>query len=94
MDLTSELVDLITAQRNFQANAKAIETPAQAAAVAALDIGAVWSAFRARTGKTPAPLALYYYPDNASTLPHMLLREMGLPHQLRLVDRRRQAQRD
>ena len=26
VDLTSELVDLITAQRNFQANAKAIET--------------------------------------------------------------------
>jgi flagellar hook-basal body protein len=26
VDLTNELVDLITAQRNFQANAKAIET--------------------------------------------------------------------
>ena len=26
VDLTTELVDLITAQRNFQANAKAIET--------------------------------------------------------------------
>ena len=26
VDLTKELVDLITAQRNFQANAKAIET--------------------------------------------------------------------
>ena len=26
VDLTAELVDLITAQRNFQANAKAIET--------------------------------------------------------------------
>ena len=26
VDLTQELVDLITAQRNFQANAKAIET--------------------------------------------------------------------
>jgi flagellar hook protein FlgE len=28
VDLTGELVDLITAQRNFQANAKAIETSA------------------------------------------------------------------
>jgi flagellar hook protein FlgE len=26
VDLTNELVELITAQRNFQANAKAIET--------------------------------------------------------------------
>ena len=30
---------------------------------------------------------LYYYPGNASLLPHMVLREAGAPVQLRLVDR-------
>ena len=32
-------------------------------------------------------LALYYYPGNASLLPHMALRETGAPFDLRLVDR-------
>lgn len=31
--------------------------------------------------------ALYYYPGNASLLPHMLLREIGAPFELRLIDR-------
>jgi glutathione S-transferase len=31
--------------------------------------------------------ALYYYPGNASLLPHMMLREIGAPFELRLVDR-------
>lgn len=39
-------------------------------------------------------LALYYYPGNASLAPHMLLRELGVPFELRLVDRTREAQRD
>jgi glutathione S-transferase len=32
-------------------------------------------------------LALYYYPGNASLLPHMMLREIGTEFELRLVDR-------
>jgi glutathione S-transferase len=36
---------------------------------------------------------LYYYPGNASLLPHMLLREIGAPFELRLVDRDQNAQR-
>ena len=72
--------------------AAAVETEAQAAAVAALDSGAVWSAFRARSGTTPATVALYYYPHNASAFPHMLLRELGIPFELRLVDRKQNAQ--
>ncbi len=71
----------------------AVETDAQAASIAALDPGAVWSAYRARTNTTPPPVALYYYPDNASTFPHMLLRELGIPFELRLVDRKQNAQR-
>jgi glutathione S-transferase len=39
-------------------------------------------------------LALYYYPGNASTLPHMVLREMGVAFELRLVDRKTEGQRD
>ncbi|MBN8891387.1 MAG: glutathione S-transferase [Rhodospirillales bacterium 70-18] len=39
-------------------------------------------------------LALYYYPGNASTLPHMVLREMGVPFELRLVDRKAEGQKD
>lgn len=39
-------------------------------------------------------LTLYYYPDNASFAPHLLLKETGLPHELRLVDREHNAQRD
>lgn len=37
--------------------------------------------------------ALYYYPGNASLLPHMALREIGVPFELRLVDRSQDAQR-
>ena len=36
--------------------------------------------------------ALYYYPGNASLLPHMMLREIGAPFELRLVDRTQDAQ--
>ena len=36
--------------------------------------------------------ALYYYPGNASLLPHMALREAGVPFELRLVDRSQDAQ--
>jgi glutathione S-transferase len=38
-------------------------------------------------------LTLYYYPGNASLLPHMMLREMGVPFELRLVDRSQNAQK-
>ncbi|MBV9138260.1 MAG: hypothetical protein JO357_14480, partial [Hyphomicrobiales bacterium] len=37
--------------------------------------------------------ALYYYPGNASLLPHMVLREIGAPFELRLVDRTKEAQK-
>ena len=37
--------------------------------------------------------ALYYYPGNASLLPHMALREAGVPFELRLVDRTKNAQK-
>jgi glutathione S-transferase len=76
-----------------QYHPKAVETVAQAESIAQLDPGAVWSAFRARTGTTSAPVALYYYPENASTFIHMLLRELGIPFDLRLVDRKTEAQR-
>jgi glutathione S-transferase len=36
--------------------------------------------------------ALYYFPGNASLLPHMMLREIGAEFELRLVDRGRNAQ--
>jgi glutathione S-transferase len=36
---------------------------------------------------------LYYYPGNASLLPHMALREIGAPFELRLVDRTHGAQK-
>ena len=32
-------------------------------------------------------IQLYYYPGNASLTPHMLLEELGVPFELRLVDR-------
>ena len=35
---------------------------------------------------------LYYYPGNASLFPHMLLRELGVPFELALVDRAQGAQ--
>lgn len=37
--------------------------------------------------------ALYYYPGNASLLPHILLREAGAEFELRLVDREHNAQK-
>jgi glutathione S-transferase len=36
--------------------------------------------------------ALYYFPRNASLLPHILLHEIGAPFELRLVDRAKDAQ--
>lgn len=38
-------------------------------------------------------LALYYFPGNASLLPHMMLREIGAEFELRLVDRDQNAQK-
>jgi glutathione S-transferase len=38
-------------------------------------------------------LALYYYPGNASLLPHVMLREIGAEFELRLVDRGQNAQK-
>jgi glutathione S-transferase len=37
-------------------------------------------------------IALYYYPGNASLVPHIILREIGVPFELRLVDRSKNAQ--
>ena len=36
-------------------------------------------------------LELHYHPSNASMAPHLLLEELGLPFELRLVDRANQA---
>ena len=36
---------------------------------------------------------LYYFPQNASLTPHMVLREIGAPFELRLVDRKSNAQK-
>ena len=38
-------------------------------------------------------IELHYFPDNASLFPHMLLREIGCPFELRLVDRTKDAQK-
>ncbi|QFU16127.1 glutathione S-transferase family protein [Microvirga thermotolerans] len=38
-------------------------------------------------------IALYYFPGNASLLPHMMLREIGAPFELRLVNRDQNAQK-
>ena len=35
----------------------------------------------------------HYYPDNASQFPHMMLREIGCPFELRLVDRDQDVQK-
>jgi len=37
-------------------------------------------------------ITLHYYPGNASMTPHLLLRELGRPFELQLVDRTRNAQ--
>jgi glutathione S-transferase len=36
-------------------------------------------------------MQLHYYPSNASMVPHLLLHELGLPFELKLVDRTRNA---
>ena len=36
-------------------------------------------------------LQLHHYPGNASMAPHLLLEELGVPYELRLVDRTQQA---
>ncbi len=36
-------------------------------------------------------LQLHYFPGNASLTPHMLLEELGVPYELKLVDRAHQA---
>ena len=38
-------------------------------------------------------LELYYYPDNASLAPHLLLAETGADYALKLVDRSSDAQK-
>jgi glutathione S-transferase len=38
-------------------------------------------------------LQLHYFPGNASLAPHMLLEELGVPFELRLVDRAQDAQK-
>ena len=37
---------------------------------------------------------LYYYPSNASLAPHFILEEIGVPFELRLVDRKANGQND
>jgi glutathione S-transferase len=41
--------------------------------------------------KIPAMITLHYFPSNASFAPHVLLREIGVPFQLQLVDRSQAA---
>ena len=38
-------------------------------------------------------IQLYYYPSTASMAPHILLRELGVPFELKLVDRTQNAQK-
>jgi len=39
-------------------------------------------------------ITLHYYPSNASMAPHMLLETLGVPYELQLVDRTRNAHKD
>jgi glutathione S-transferase len=39
----------------------------------------------------PPGIQLHYFPSNASMAPHMLLEELGVPFELKLVDRTRDA---
>ena len=39
-------------------------------------------------------IELYYFPSNASFAPHVLLQELGVPFQLRLVDRDRDEHKE
>ena len=53
---------------------------------------------RPTAGVRPNPqaismLQLHYFPSNASITPHILLEEMGLPYELKLVDRANNAQK-
>ena len=48
----------------------------------------------AAAGAAPGKPVLYYYPGNASLSPHVVLRELGVPFELRLVDRESNAQKD
>jgi glutathione S-transferase len=41
----------------------------------------------------PAMITLHYSPGSANLVPHILLREIGLPFELALVDRSRNAQK-
>ena len=40
---------------------------------------------------TTQPVQLHYFPSNASMAPHMLLEELGVPFELKLVDRANDA---
>ena len=39
-------------------------------------------------------LQLHYHPSDASLMPHIFLEELGVPFELKLVDRARNAQLD
>ena len=55
-------------------------------------LGAGNSTCAARWDYSLPVIRLHYYPGNASLAPHMLLRELALPFELCLVDRRQDAQ--
>jgi glutathione S-transferase len=46
---------------------------------------------QARFDVADTMLQLHYHPSNASMAPHLLLEELGVPFELKLVDRARQA---
>jgi glutathione S-transferase len=54
---------------------------------------AVWIGSAAVAEEDSPVYALYYFPGNASLLPHMMLREIGAPFELHLVDRASNAQK-